>query len=145
MRCCLITKPFQGGGVAEGAHHRSLKHLLVLSVLAPPITVFPLSLLLERVSVFHRVLTYEVEDSNGATNVKNSILQITIIPVNDPPFLFFVISDAFRSIPIPVPNGLTTEFFRYTEDDRPLNFGESIYLTDFDSKISMAVLVLESK
>lgn len=96
-------------------------------------------------STIPRVLTYEVEDSNGAINVLDSTLQITIIPVNDRPFLFFVTSDAFRFIPIPVPNGLTAQSFRYTEDDVPLNFGQSIYLRDFDSNISMAILVLESK
>lgn len=94
---------------------------------------------------FHRYLEFYVEDDQNAANVMNSTLELTIIPVNDPPILLFVSDPAMRADPTPVLSGVTQMTFTYTEDDPPLNFGQDIYLRDVDGNISLALLNLTSK
>jgi hypothetical protein len=96
------------------------------------------------------VIQYEVEDVTGATNVQNTTIQITIIPVNDPPLLLRNIpqDSFFRSNPIPFPNtdgAFISATFSYSEDDPPLALVPDVYLRDFDSNISTATLLLESE
>ncbi len=91
------------------------------------------------------MIEFEVEDSSGAASVQNSILQLSILSVNDPPFLFFVSSVVLRSFHIPITSGNTREEFRYTVDDQALNFGRNIYLRDVDSNIDSALVSVESE
>ena len=99
-----------------------------------------------------RFINYEVEDVNGATNVLNATIRLTIIPVNDPPHLFLNVGRdsifRFRHNFFPFP-GIADEntraTYQYTEDDPPLSLVPNVYLRDFDSNISTSVLVLESE
>ena len=94
-----------------------------------------------------------MEDEAGATNIQNSTLQLSIIPVNDAPILFFTtlqnISDLFSgdSDLLSSVNSQRelSATFQYTEDDTPLNFGRSIYLRDVDSNIESATIQLTSE
>ena len=90
-------------------------------------------------------MEFYVEDDQSTANDMNSTLELTIIPVNDPPILFFVSDPAARSDPNPILSGTTQMSFTYTEDDPPLNFGRDIYLRDVDGNIFFAVLNLTSK
>ena len=90
-------------------------------------------------------MEFYVEDDQGSANIMNSTLELTIIPVNDAPILFFVSDPTMRSNPSPLKSGMTQMSFTYTEDDPPLNFGRDIYLRDVDSNISFAVLNLTSE
>lgn len=94
---------------------------------------------------FHRYLEFYVQDDENAANVMNSTLELTIIPVNDPPILFFVSDPAIRANSDPISSGVTQMSFAYTEDDPPLNFGRDIYLRDVDGNISFAILNVTSK
>ena len=88
---------------------------------------------------------FYVEDDENAGNVQSSVLDLTIIPVNDPPLLFFVSNASQRANIEPILNGDTQMGFIYFEDDSSLNFGRDIYLRDVDSNISVAILSLSSK
>ena len=88
---------------------------------------------------------FYVEDEENAANIQSSVLDLTIVPVNDPPILLFVTSTSQRANVEPVLTGDTQMSFTYFEDDPALNFGRHIYLRDVDSNISIAVLSLSSK
>ena len=90
-------------------------------------------------------MEFYVEDDQDAANIMNSTLELTIIPVNDAPILFFVSDPTERLMPSPLQSGITQMSFTYTEDDPPLNFGRDIYLRDVDSNISFAVFNLTSE
>lgn len=89
-------------------------------------------------------MTFYVEDDQNAANIQNSILELTIIPVNDPPILLFVSDESQRANVDPVLTGQTEMSFTYLEDDPALNFGRDIYLRDVDGNITFAVLNLTS-
>lgn len=96
------------------------------------------------VSHHSRLIEFEVQDSFGASSIQNSVVRLSIIPINDPPLLSFLDSsnDLLRSFPVRVTTGAASAMFKYREDDDPLNFGRDIYLRDFDSSISSATLWL---
>jgi hypothetical protein len=96
------------------------------------------------------VIQYKVEDVTGVTNIQNTTVQITIIPVNDPPLLLRNIpqDSFFRSYDVPFPNAddeFISAIFSYSEDDPPLVLVPDVYLRDFDSNISSVTLLLESE
>lgn len=77
--------------------------------------------------------------------MENSMVIITILPVNDAPILLYVSDPVLRANSAPNITVNNTEMFQYTEDDPPLNFGHDIYLRDVDSNISSATLQLSGK
>ena len=86
-----------------------------------------------------------MEDTAGATNSPFSVLNLTIIPVNDAPILFFVSNVTVREAVLVQTSGEITMSFTYTEDDPPLIVGSDIYLRDVDSTIASATIDLSSK
>lgn len=86
-----------------------------------------------------------MQDDQNTPNVYNSTLELTIVPVNDPPILLFVTDPTLREGSEPVTSGATQMSFIYREDDPAINFGRDIYLRDVDGNISFAQLNLTSK
>ena len=68
--------------------------------------------------------------------------QLTIVPVNDGPILFFVADETIRTSPAPILEGETVQSFNYTEDDPAINIGQDIYLRDVDGDIMSATVRL---
>ena len=68
--------------------------------------------------------------------------QLTIVPVNDAPILFFVANETIRRLPAPILVGDTVQSFNYTEDDPAINIGQDIYLRDVDGDIMSATVHL---
>ena len=95
-------------------------------------------------SILYRILTFYVEDDQSAPNTENSVLEINIIAVNDPPILLFVANSTLRENTEPVLESDVEARFTYLEDDPALNFGRDIYLRDVDGNISFATLYLRS-
>lgn len=92
-----------------------------------------------------RLLVFYIEDDQNAANIEDSLLEITIVPVNDPPVLLFVTDSSLRANIDPVLTAETEMSFEYIEDDPALNFGQDIYLRDVDGNVSLSTLTLTSE
>lgn len=90
-------------------------------------------------------MVFYVEDDQDAVNFENSTLELTIIPVNDAPVLFFISDPSLRLNVNPILTGGTEMSFTYTEDDPAVNFGRDIYLRDVDGNVAFVTLNLTSK
>ena len=95
--------------------------------------------------LLHRMIEFYVEDNQGGSSLRHSTIQLSIIPINDAPILFFIPDATLRDSPQIFSAGNRSLTFQYTEDDTPLYFGRYIYLRDVDSNIISATLQLTSK
>jgi len=94
----------------------------------------------------HRTITFNVEDTAGASNYPTPSLFLTILPVNDPPVLLIVSDPVVRDdTRVPTSDRQTFQEFNYTEDDAPSNIGQDIYLRDIDSNVGSVAIELFSE
>lgn len=138
----LVIQPLMKSGKQTGLISKK-NCLLLLFVCFKLITVriFSLSFSL----LLHRMIEFYVEDNQGGSSLRSSTIQLSIIPINDAPILFFIPDATLRDSPQIFSTGNRSLTFQYTEDDTPLYFGRYIYLRDVDSNIISATLQLTSK